>query len=165
MPLGGTIDEAASISGSRYGELPNAGKFEQAHDASCSCRRKDQSWAEALADAEARTQRHPGDVLVTPELSEQMSRPAAEPKASVAAAGTADADLVMAEKTEPPTPVLDANGVDLNLSAATAAISRATSGIDVDGTGGPAHYGLNQGQIVEQTGADGTVRRIRIVPP
>ena len=131
----------------------------------CSCRRKGHSWAEALTDAEVRTQRHPGDVLVTPELSEQMSRPAAEPKASVAAAGTADADLVMAEKIEPPTPVLDANGVDLNLSTATAAVSRATSGIDVEGTDGPAHYGLNQGQIVEQKGADGTVRRVRIVAP
>ena len=123
------------------------------------------SWAEALADVEAKAQHHPGDILVTPKISEQMSHPAVEPRISVAAAGSADADLVMAEKTEPPTPVLDANGVDLNLSAATAALSRATSGIDVDGTGGPAHYGLNQGQIVEQTGADGTVRRVRIVLP
>jgi hypothetical protein len=71
----------------------------------------------------------------------------------------------MAEKTEPPTPVLDANGVDLNLSAATAALSRATSGIDVDGTRGPAHYGVNQGQIVEQQGPDGAIRRVRIVAP
>jgi hypothetical protein len=71
----------------------------------------------------------------------------------------------MAEKTEPPTPVLDANGVDLTLSAATAALSRATSGIDVDGTGGPAHYGLNQGQVVEQKGPDGAVKRVRIVAP
>jgi hypothetical protein len=94
-----------------------------------------------------------------------MSQPAVETKASVAAVGTADADLVMVEKTEPATPILDANGVDLNLSAATAALSRATSGIDVDGIGGPAHYGVNQGQIVEQKGPDGTMRRVRIVAP
>jgi hypothetical protein len=56
-----------------------------------------------LADAEAKGQCHPGDVLGTPEPSKQMSRPAAEPRASVVAAGTADADLVMAEKTEPST--------------------------------------------------------------
>jgi hypothetical protein len=98
MPLGGTI-EAASTSGSPYRDLPNAGKFDQALDPSCSCRRKGQSWAEALADAEAKAQRHPGDILVTPELSEQMSQPAAEIKASVGAAGAADVDLVMAEKT------------------------------------------------------------------
>jgi hypothetical protein len=165
MPLGGTIKEAAFTSGSRYGDLPNAGKFERALDPSCSCRRKDQSWAEALADAEAKAQRHPGDVLVTPELSEQMSRPATEPKASVTAADAADPDaLALADKTEPPTLVLDANGVDLDLNAATAALSRATSGNGVDETG-PAHYGLNHGQVVEQKGPDGTVRRVRIVTP
>jgi Protein of unknown function (DUF2865) len=165
MPFGGTIEDSVSISGLPYASLPNAGKFEQALDQNCSCRRKEQSWAEALADAEAKAQRHPGDVLVTPEISQRMAQPAAETKASVAAAGAADADLVMAEKTEPPTPVLDINGVDINLSAATAALSRATSGIEVDGTGGPAHYGLNQGQIVEQKGPDGMARRVRILAP
>jgi hypothetical protein len=110
MPLGGTIEEAASTSGSPYRDLPNAGKFEQALDPSCSCRRKGHSWAEALADAEAQAQRHPGDILVNPELSERMSQPAAEIKASVGAAGATDADLVMVEKTESPTPVLDSAG-------------------------------------------------------
>jgi hypothetical protein len=166
MPLGGTIEAAASTSGSSYRDLPNAGKFEQALDPSCSCRRKGHSWAEALADAEAQAQRHPGDILVTPELSERMSQPAAEIKASVGAAGATNADLVMAEKTEPPTPVLDANGVDMDLSAATAALSRAASGIGVEAEEtGPAHYGLNQGQIVEQKGPDDVVKRVRIVPP
>ena len=77
MPFGGTIEDSVSMSGMPYGMLPNAGKFEQAFDQSCSCRRKDQSWAEALAAVEARLQRHPGDILVTPEISERMSRPAA----------------------------------------------------------------------------------------
>jgi len=165
MPFGGTIDEAASTSGSRYGDLPNAGKFTQALDPNCSCRRKGLSWAKALVDAEAQAQRHAGDILVTPEISEHMSRPVVEPESSVAALGAANADLVMAEKSAPPTAILDANGVDLSLSAATAALSRATSGIDVDGAGGPAHYGLNHGQVVEQKGPDGTVRRVRIVAP
>ena len=42
------------------------------------------------------------------QVSKQMSQPAAEIKASVGAAGAADADLVMVEKTESPTAVLDA---------------------------------------------------------
>ncbi len=42
--------------------------------------------------------------------------------------------------------VLDANGVDFNLNAATAAVSRETSGIGVEETGG-VRYGLEQGQI------------------
>jgi hypothetical protein len=168
MPIGGTIEEAVSTSGSPYGDSSNAGKFEQAIDPNCSCRRKGQSWAEALADAEAKGQRHPGDILVTPEISEEMSQPAAEPRASVAAAGAADADFAMAEKTEPQTPVLDVNGVDMNLAAATAALSRATSGIGVEAEAeetGAAHYGLNQGQVVDQKDPDGTVRRVRIIAP
>ena len=75
MPFGGTIEDLFRCQARRTRCLPNAGKFEQAFDQSCSCRRKDQSWAEALAGVEARLQRHSGDILVTPEISEQMSRP------------------------------------------------------------------------------------------
>jgi hypothetical protein len=46
-----------------------------------------------------------------------------------------------------------------------AALTRATSRIAVDGAGGPAHYGLNQVQVVEQKGPDAAVKRVRIVPP
>ena len=164
MPLGGTIEEAVSTDGVMYANTSNAGAFEHSIDPNCSCRRKGQSWAEALAGAEAKAQRHPGDVLVTPELSAQMSRPAASPKAELAAAGGANADLAMVEKTEAPTLVLDANGVDLDLNAATAALSRATSGIGVDETSAP-HYGLTWGQVMEQKGPGGAVRRVRIVGP
>ena len=157
MPFGGTIEDSVSMSGMPYGMLPNAGKFEQAFDQSCSCRRKDQSWAEALAAIEARLQRHPGDILVTPEISERMSRPAAAAPISVAKARAADADaLALVAKPESEPVVLDANGVDTNLHAATAAVSRETSGIGVEETGG-AHYGLNQGEVVEQQGSDGSV--------
>jgi hypothetical protein len=165
MPFGGTIEESVSMSGLPYGSLPNAGKFEQAVDVDCSCRRKDQSWAEALAGVEARLQRHPGDILVTPAISEHMSRPAAAPEVSVAKARAADADaLALAQKPEPESVVLDANGVDFNLNAATAAVSRETSGIGVEETGG-ARYGLNQGRIIEQKESDGSVKRVRIVAP
>jgi len=165
MPFGGTIEESVSASGLPYASLPNAGKFEQAIDQDCSCRRKGQSWAEALAGIEARLQRHPGDILVTPEISEQMSRPAAPAPTSVAKANATDAGaLALVEKPEPQPVVLDANGVDFNLNAATAAVSRETSGIGVEETGGE-HYGLNQGQIVEQKGPDGSFKRVRIVVP
>jgi hypothetical protein len=166
MPFGGTIEESVSMSGLPYWSLPNAGKFEQAVDESCSCRRKEQSWAEALAGVEARLPRHSGDILVTPEISEQMSRPQAQPRITVAKAHVADADaLALLEKPEPQLVVLDANGVDSNLHAATAAVSRETSGIGVEETGRGAYYGLNQGHVVEQKGPDGSVKRVRIVAP
>ena len=148
-----------------YGSLPNAGKFEQTVDQSCSCRRKDQSWAEALAEIEARLQRHPGDILVTPEISEQMSRPAPPPRVSVAKARATETDaLALVEKPDPQPVVLDVNGVDLSLNAATAAVSRETSGIGVE-EAGSEHYGLKQGRIVEHKGPDGAVKRVRIVAP
>jgi len=163
MPFGGTIEESVSMSGMPYGSLPNAGKFEQAADQSCSCRGKDQSWAEALAGVEARLQRHPGDILVTTEISERMSRPTAPVSVPKAHAGDAGA-LALVGKPESEPVVLDANGVDTSLHAATAAVSRETSGIGVEETDG-AHYGLKQGQIVEQRGSDGSIRRVRIVAP
>ena len=75
FPFGGTIDEAVSSAGEPYAILPNAHKFEQSYDPSCSCRAPGQSWAEALAAAEAKYGRHSHDILVTVEDAERMSRP------------------------------------------------------------------------------------------
>ncbi len=84
FPFGGTIEEAASPTGEPYANLPNAGKFEKTFDPNCSCRRKGQSWAEALADAEARYGHEKHDILVTPEKSAEMARPIIDPKAKSA---------------------------------------------------------------------------------
>ena len=84
FPFGGTVDEAASPTGEPYANLPNAGKFEKTYDPSCSCRRKGQTWAEALADAEARYGHEKHDILVTPEKSAEMARPIIDPKAKLA---------------------------------------------------------------------------------
>jgi hypothetical protein len=94
-----------------------------------------------------------------------MSPPAAAPQISVAKAQVIDADaLALVQKPEPLSVVLDANGVDFTLNAAAVAVSRETSGIGVEEAGG-AYYGLNQGQIIEQKGQDGSVKRVRIVAP
>ncbi len=66
--------------------MPNALKFQQSYDPTCSCRRKGESWAQALAAAEAKYGHEAHDILVTPEKSIEMSRPiiakvAADPKA------------------------------------------------------------------------------------
>jgi hypothetical protein len=59
--------------------------------------------------------------------------------------------------------VLDANGVDLDLKAAAATLSRETSGIGDDKDASMEHYGLTQGQILEQKGSDGSIKRVRII--
>src|SRR4029077_3473375 len=154
FPFGGTIEEAESPSGEPYANLPNASKFEKAYDPSCSCRRKGESWAEALADAEARYGHEKHDILVTPEKSAEMARPIIDPKAkpvtdSKGKAGAPNTSVVAGPgATSAPgpgalprvtpgapssdtaiAPVLDANGADTKLSAAAATVSRETSGI------------------------------------
>ena len=186
FPFGGTIEEAASPTGEPYANLPNAGKFEKAYDPSCSCRRKGQSWAEALADAEARYGHEKHDILVTPEKSAEMARPIIDPKAKpptdskgkpvapnasvVAGPGAAPALGPGATPGAPSSdtataPVLDANGADTKLSAAAATVSREGSGIAGDDLESAKSFSVNQGRTVEATGPDGVKRPVRIVGP
>jgi Protein of unknown function (DUF2865) len=172
FPFGGTIEEAESPSGEPYANLPNASKFERTYDPNCSCRRKGQSWAEALAAAEARYGHEKHDILVTPEKSAEMARQIIEPKGKPAAdskakPGAPNASAVAgpgAPSTDTPT-VLDANGTDTTLSAEAATVSREASGIAGDGMQGAKSYSVNQGRKVEETGPDGVKRSVRIVGP
>jgi Protein of unknown function (DUF2865) len=170
-PFGGTIDEAASASGQPYADLPNAGKFQTTNDPSCSCRRKGQSWADALGDAEARYGHEKHDIIVTPEKSAEMARPIIDPKAKP---GTPGASVVAGSGAGPGAtpsadaanaPVLDINGTDTKLSAQTATVSREPSGIAGDDIQGAKSFSVNQGRQVEVTGPDGVKRVVRIVGP
>ena len=187
FPLGGTIDQAVSSTGERYVDMPNALKFQQSFDSTCSCRRKGESWAQALANAEARYGHESHDILVTPEKSAELSRPivakaAADPKAkpsktlakttdttaSTTATTTTSPTATMTTTTpapDPATPVLDVNGADTALSAAAATVSRETSGIAGGDAQGGTRYSESQGQTVTETGPDGVKRKVRIVGP
>ena len=161
FPFGGSIDEAVSSAGEPYARLPNADKFVQSYDPSCSCRPPGESWAEALAAAEAKYGRHLHDLVVTVEDAERMSRPVRDPKSKAAPTDPGQPDA--ATLAEPP-PGLDINGVDTTLSAATKAISRETSGIRDEDAQGPASFGLKQGQTVDEKGPDGSTRKVRVLP-
>jgi hypothetical protein len=183
FPFGGTIDEAESASGEPYADLPNAGKFQQTNDPACSCRRRGETWAEALADAEARYGHEKHDIIVTPEKSAEMARPIVDLKAKpvidpkakpgapgasvVAGPGAAPAAVPGATPPvdAPSAPVLDINGADTKLSAATATVSREASGIAGDDVQGAKSFSVNQGRTVEVTGPDGVKRSVRIVGP
>ena len=186
FPFGGTIEEAASPTGEPYANLPNAGKFEKTFDPTCSCRRKGQSWAEALADAEARYGHEKHDILVTPEKSAEMARPIIDPKAKPAtdskgkpiAPGASVVAGPAAAPAPPPgatpgapsldtatAPVLDANGADTKLSAAAATVSREASGIAGGDVDNAKSFSVKQGRTVEATGPDGVKRSVRIVGP
>jgi hypothetical protein len=186
FPFGGTIEEAASPTGEPYANLPNSGKFEKTYDPTCSCRRKGQSWAETLADAEARYGHEKHDILVTPEKSAEMARPIIDPKAkpaldlkgkpimpgasvvagpaTVPAAGPGAAPGAPSLDTAT-APVLDANGADTKLSAAAATVSREASGIAGGDVDNAKNFSVKQGRTVEATGPDGVKRTVRIVGP
>ena len=155
-----------SADGEPYNRLPNAHKFEQSYDTTCSCRRPGKSWAEALAYAEARFGRSARDIVVTLEKSQEMSRPIEDPKARLLQANAAKTDATDAvEGADSASIELDLNRVDTRLAAAAAAISRETSGIKGGETLPGAHYGLKEGRIVGQTAPNGSSRRVRIVAP
>ncbi len=154
-PASGQIEQAVSISGARYVDSPNALKYRQSLDPNCTCRRHGESWADALAGAEAKLGRESkGDIFVTPEKSAEMSRPRLDPKAKAAKPAAATLNPQNAD-----------TGVDTNLSQQAATISREASGIAGGEAQGGARYGEGQGQTVEVVGPDGVKRRVRIIDP
>jgi hypothetical protein len=179
FPFGGTIEQAVSITGERYVDIPNAFKFQQSYDATCSCRRKGESWAQALAAAEAKYGHEARDILVTPEKSAEMSRPiiakvSADPKAKAGKTngkpGAPDATGGPDAQASDPSltgagPGLNANGEDTALSAAAATVSREASGIAGGAAQSGTFYSTTQGQSVTETGPDGVKTKVRIVGP
>ena len=71
---GREINSAVSVSGEPYSDLPNALKFEKTFDKTCSCKPAGKSWVEVLADAEQILGAGKGDIVVTPEKAEELSR-------------------------------------------------------------------------------------------
>ncbi len=151
-PASGQIEQAVSISGGRYVDSPNALKFRQSYDSTCSCRPRGESWADALAGAEAKLGRESkGDVYVTAEKSIELSRPKADPKL--------DPKSKLKSAMQSPDPGVDA------LSQAAATISREASGIAGAAPQTGSRYGEDQGQTVESVGPDGVKRRVRLIDP
>jgi hypothetical protein len=69
------LNRAVSLRGKPYVSLTNAFRFQTAFDDSCSCKREGQSWAQILRQAESMLDQRRGDVIVTAEKAEELSRP------------------------------------------------------------------------------------------
>jgi len=157
-PASGDIEQAVSTTGTRYVDSPNALKYRTSFDPNCSCRRKGESWSDALSAAEAKLGREPnGDIIVTAQKSDEMARPKLDPKAKPTP--------TPALTTLKPAPGTDINGVDTNLSQQAANVGHDTSGIAATATQGGAHVGAAEGKWAEVTGPDGVKRRVRIIDP
>jgi hypothetical protein len=70
---GEDVSQAVSLTGKRYTSLPNAFRYRQEYNASCSCKRPDQTWAQALGRTDSTLER--GDIVVTEERSKAMASP------------------------------------------------------------------------------------------
>src|SRR6185369_13578091 len=77
---GEEIEQAVSIGGQPYTELPTAFKYRREYNSACSCRAAGQSWADALGVGRDATVQQ-GDIIVTEERARQLAQPKANPPA------------------------------------------------------------------------------------
>jgi hypothetical protein len=157
MAFGREIEQAVAADGRPYTSLPNAGRFRTKFDPACTCKKADQSWSEALANAERMLGRESRrDQIVTPERAAELSRPQQQRNTTRA---PAKPDPKAAQRQEQEIAAEAARGAQ----APTA--SRDSAGIAVGGTNSGSNYSLTDGTTREITGPDGTSRRVRTIGP
>jgi hypothetical protein len=100
---GEDMNQAISISGQPYTSSPNAFRFRQEFNPSCSCKAAGQTWADALKSIDDKAgAEQQGDIIVTEESAKKMSRPQTKPAASpVAKKGSATPAAPTADATPP----------------------------------------------------------------
>ena len=159
MAFGREVEQSVSANDGRpYSSLPNAGRFRTKYDPACTCKKADQSWSEALGNAERMLGRDSRrDQIVTPERAAELSRPQApkaqpakkpDPKAAAAAAA-ADRDA--------------AAEAAIGSQAPTA--SRDSTSIAAGGVNNGRNYSLSEGAKREIVTPDGTKKTVRTVGP
>lgn len=145
MPLGAEIDRAATRDGTPYTSLPAAKKYQTKLDPACFCKQPTQTWASAMRGIEDLVEARKGDIVVSAEQAQAMSRP------KVPAAAT-DRKGQKNDPAKPETGVaLPAGG-----NAAANASPRVQPDAAVPAAGGETQQAI---------GTDGTRRTIRNVAP
>jgi hypothetical protein len=97
---GEDMNQAVSISGQPYTSSPNAFRFRQEFNPSCSCKAAGQTWADALKaiDDKAAAEQQ-GDIIVTEESAKKMSRPQTKQTATPGKKGSTTAVAPTADAT------------------------------------------------------------------
>ena len=73
---GEDMNQAVSISGQPYTSSPNAFRFRQEFNPSCSCKAAGQTWSDALKNIDDKAAaEQQGDIIVTEESAKKMARP------------------------------------------------------------------------------------------
>jgi hypothetical protein len=150
------MKSAISIGGEPYRDMANAFKFEKAVEPSCSCKAPGQTWVQALSDAERVLggQRR-GDMIVTPQQAEEMSRPK-EAK---------DGKPRGRSEASPKKPVEDLSAIEAQAAAQAPTASSESAGISPGSIRGGKSYGIGEGEVRDVIGPDGIKRPVRVVGP
>ena len=160
MARGGDLADATAVDGSSYTALPAAFQFQKSFAPTCTCKPPNQSWAQALAEAETLLEGGRHDVTVTAALSDQMARPGTAPL-SKGKAGKAKAQ-------KPPPATLPAADPGVARDAQKA-LQVPTASNETTGIGGPVQPArvvrAGDGPTVAATGPDGAKKRIRLIVP
>jgi len=100
---GEDMSSAVSINGQPYASSPNAFRYRQEFNPSCSCKAAGQTWSDALKsiDDKAAAEQQ-GDIIVTEESAKKMSRPPSKTAAAPARKGGAPAGTVATAPDTPP---------------------------------------------------------------
>jgi hypothetical protein len=151
------IDDAVSIDGKPYRDMPNADKFRSKFDPTCSCKPANESWVQALSAAEhALGHESSGDILVTPQRSDAMAQPKAPAKGKAAQKADQKRGGVQGD---------DATAADGIAAQQVPTASNESADIGPKtSVGGPA-YGLDAGQTREEVGPDGVQKKVRVIGP
>jgi len=105
---GEDINQAVSINGQPYSSSPNAFRYRQEFNPSCSCKAAGQTWSDALKSIDDKAAAEgQGDIIVTEESAKKMSRP--PPKAAPVAARKGAAAAGTSNAASPDAPAADAS--------------------------------------------------------
>jgi hypothetical protein len=164
------IRRAISLKGRPYATMPTAFKFQRSFDESCACKREEESWAVLLRRAESMLDQRRGDVILTAEKAEELSRPKivqaqatpgqvkpqAKPEVKPEAKPEAkpDAKAIEAE---------DKAAAEIGAAAPTA--SQESSGIGPRSIEAGRVIPKTEGVKREVTEPNGTKRAVRIIAP
>jgi hypothetical protein len=108
---GEDMSQAISISGQPYTSLPNAFRYRQEFNPSCSCKAPGQTWSDALKgiDDKAAAEQQ-GDIIVTEESAKKMSRVPTAPKAAAKKGAAAPATTASTPAASTPAPAAASSG-------------------------------------------------------
>ena len=151
------LDRAVSLRGTPYTSTPNAFKFQKSVDDSCSCKKSGESWAQILRRAESMIEQRRGDIIVTAEKAEELSRPKVTP-------------VQAREKDRKPAEKKTSNDAEETEEAAQAGASAPTASQDSSGIGpqsieGSRVVGSGEGPKQDLTTGDGGRRSVRVIAP